>query len=90
MILVVAYGRFNTTVGTSLADRNAGIFKSCLQTSERWSCVHTGSPSYLSTNKQSIRNHILTSLNAVKFPDAPFTFLPHCSTFQVSPWLCEL
>ena len=26
MILVVAYGRFNTTVGTSLADRNAGIF----------------------------------------------------------------
>lgn len=26
MILVVAYGRFNATVGTSLADRNAGIF----------------------------------------------------------------
>ena len=26
MILVVAYGRFNTTVGTSLADRNVGIF----------------------------------------------------------------
>ena len=26
MILVVAYGRFNTTVGTSLSDRNAGTF----------------------------------------------------------------